>query len=154
MELKETLSDLLFYWKQQNIRLTSGCSDSAIKLLESKMNVTLPSDFVDFYRMINGMELLYPNDSDENGFLFYPLQGLKAVQADNEHDIEHLQDYIIFADYMQKSWEYYLKILDKNNYEIGIRPACEIFKSITNSLSEFIKHYISNDEILYTYEIE
>lgn len=153
MELEKTLSDLLFYWKEQNIKLTRGCSDKAVKLFESKMNIILPSDFVHFFKVVNGMELLYPNDSDENGFLFYPLQGLKTIEANENKGISHLKDCLIFANYMQNSWEYYIKILGQNNYEIGIRPASDVFKSIANSLSKFIRYYITDDEILYTYEL-
>jgi len=154
MELKKKLVELLYYWERQNIRITSGCSQQDINHSEVKLNVKLPSDFEEYFRLVNGMGLLYPNDSDDNGFLFYPLQGLTTVQIDKGSDYGQLQKHLIFADYMQNSWTYHVKLVDQNNYQIGISPSLGIFNSITNSLAEFIQFYITDDNILYSYELE
>ncbi len=152
MELKMTLHELLLHWKKQNIKLSGGCSDSRIQNFESQMNIVFPTDFLYYFKMTNGMESLYPNDADENGFLFYPLQGLKLVNTISD-STERLTSCLIFANYMQDSWEYYVKFFSNNKYEIGIRPVSDVFNYITNSLSEFLHYYISDDAILYTYKI-
>ncbi len=116
----------------------------------NKHATQLPNDFADYFKTVNGMDKLYPNASDENGFLFYPLNRLEIIQNDAINYLQHTRAFV-FANYMQRCWEYYVIFQDQNNYEIGIKPTSNKFKYITNSLADFIEYYIEDDKILYTY---
>lgn len=149
MELKKALSEVLYYWQSQKLQISSGCSDQEIKIFENRTGVSLPIDFQDYFRLTNGLNYQYPNESDTNGFLFYPLNEIEIVPRNNT-ELENFP-IIIFADYMQKSWEYYAKLIDQDKYEIGIRPSRNTFKYITSALADFLHYYVTDDEILYSY---
>lgn len=147
MRLAGILDEMIIYWKTQDISLTKGCSDEAIMSFQESMNIVLPSDFVFFFKTVNGMESLYPNETDQAGFLFYPLNKIEA-KKNGQSEI-----YLIFVDYMHRSWQYYLKILESDNYEIGITATEASFKKITNSLTDFLEYYMSDDEVLYDWKV-
>lgn len=111
--------------------------------------VFLPDDLIKYFSVLNGMESLYPNEFDDEGFLFYPLQGLVTSNQEFSKPIE--KDILIIAEYMHKSWWYGLKVIDKDTYSIGIIPEENKFKILTDSLSEFLKMYMSNSHKLYSF---
>jgi hypothetical protein len=148
MEIKKALSDLQLFWENQNIKAIGKTIDS-IKAFEQAKHIKLPEDFIEYFKTLNGMETLYPNDSDNNGFLFYPLEQLKFPHEKFGKADQKNKRLMIFIDYMQESWWYGFRILENAKYEIGIIPSVDIFKPITNSFSEFVEFYIHDNEILY-----
>lgn len=145
---------LIVYWKDQEItsaRLTS----QEMEAFQRWRSIQLPQDFKEYYQRANGMKSYYPNYTDTEGFLFYPLENLISfgdefsVKAENAG----LKRTYIFAEYMHKSWWYGVKLNAMNQtYEIGIIPDKERFKPITASLSEFIDLYLRDEAALYQYE--
>ncbi len=111
--------------------------------------IFLPSDFIQYFKLVNGMQSLYPNYNDNEGFLFYPLQKLVTVQKEFKGLQNQYSNMIIFAEYMHKSWWYVIDILKDDTYEIGIMPNMSIYKPITTSLNEFLRLYIDDSEKLY-----
>lgn len=157
--LKESLDMLLLHWKKQNI-FASGKSVEYIEQMEKKNKIRLPQDLRQYYQCCNGMEALYPNFTDDAGFLFYPLEHL--VSYDTEfgektefHKIVQNKQCIIFMNYLHKSWWYgILTEINENSedYSIIIIPNQERYKIITNSFQEFIKLYLEDSPILYDHE--
>ena len=143
-KIKSNINSLIEYWKKQNIEINTKPNESVI---------SLPNDFIELYSKVNGMEILYPNEMDNEGFLFYPIQGVISTKIEfKKHYLGTLDNVFIFADYMHKSWWYGVKVEDMNNYIIGIIPDGETFKPITKSLSNFIELYLNDSSELYDYE--
>ena len=121
-------------------------------LIVQKGSDHLPDDFIQFYSTVNGMQDFYPNEMDEEGFLFYPKEAVNAASAEFEHgSLRNNNRLFIFAEYMHKSWWYGDNVNSSEDYVIGIIPHENLFKPITNSLSEFIELYLKDSFKLYDY---
>ena len=146
-----SINNLLEFWKKQDI-------DSPSSLLKED-NVDrdyrflhLPDDFIQLYSRTNGMAELYPNEMDDEGFLFYPVEAIVSADVEFENcNLNNKNDILIFAEYMHKSWWYGVKVNSSEDYTIGILPHENFFKPITNSLSEFIEMYLEDSFELYDY---
>ncbi|WP_291913985.1 SMI1/KNR4 family protein [Chitinophaga sp. CB10] len=152
--LKSNINRLIDYWTEQGLVINSN-SLYDIDAFESRKHIHLPDDFKEYFSRVNGMPSYYPNNIDNEGFLFYPLEKLVTLQEEfaMENAIECNSCILIFAEYMHKSWWYGVQLNDiSGNYEIGIIPDKERFKSITASLSTFIDLYLQNASVLYQYE--
>jgi hypothetical protein len=134
-----TVSEIIDFWKNQQIDLTHITLKYIAQVMTEKALV-LPIDFVNFYLQVNGMEKLYPNYSDGEGFLFYPVEALYYAK-DNKT--------LVFADYMQCSWWYGVQVETEEKYTIGILPTLDTFVPITASLDEFMNWYRQDGTELY-----
>jgi len=145
------INNLLELWKTQNISIDIINQDYIDEVQISK-HLKLPQDFIDFYKIVNGMKSLYPDEIDDEGFLFYPVENIIALNLEFERDDLGLNETtFIFAEYMHKSWWYGFRLIDSNIYEIGIITDYDRFKKITNSLAEFIVLYVENSPLLYEF---
>lgn len=142
------LAALKSYWEAQSIYSTAK-PIVEISFFSFGDNFSLPTQFVKYFSVINGMESLYPNNFDKEGFLFYPLHGL--LTTDKEFADAKEKDILLIANYMHKSWWYGLKMINRQDYVIGIIPEKDKFKPLANSLSEFIGLYLNNSSDLYDY---
>jgi hypothetical protein len=147
------LDILIKFWNDRNIVLGSKNTLNSLRQFEEKKGVEFPKDFIQYFLYTNGMELLYPNEFDSEGFLFYPLNAVVTLEEEfNLKTIDKVEKCLIFAEFMHKSWWYGVRIEKDNKYTIGIIPEQTKFKSITNSLAEFIDLYMSNSTVLYDYK--
>ncbi|KMQ66237.1 hypothetical protein ACM46_01400 [Chryseobacterium angstadtii] len=149
--LKQRLTKLINFWKKQAIPVSSK-SRQEIDEFQKNNNIHLPEDFVEFYSDLNGMETLYPNETDEEGFLFYPLEAVIPISNKfKDSRLINKEHIFLFAEYMHKSWWYGVEVINANNYIIGIIPEKDFFKPITNSFADFIKLYMDDSPKLYDY---
>ena len=149
----ENIMALVNYWEAQSIQVSS-ISKNDIEIWQLNRGIILPYDFMQYFLIVNGMKFVYPDGFDKEGFLFYPIEGLITVDEEFSNQIQHknkIQNILIFAEYMHKSWWYGVRKISNENYEIGIIPHEKSFKIITNSLDEFLKLYLINSPILYSY---
>lgn len=147
------ITQLIEFWRSQKIEITTITIDE-IGLVEKKLELKLPDDFKSFYSRVNGMVEFYPNEIDEEGFLFYPVEAIVSVNTELQNsNLINRDNIFIFAEYMHKSWWYgfELKGENENEYVIGIIPDNSSFKPITTSLAEFIELYLGNSPKLYDY---
>jgi hypothetical protein len=155
MEVKrntKAIEILAEFWEKQHLEI-AGAAPEEIITFEISKKCTMPSDFKEFYSRVNGMQSLYPNDTDENGFLFYPIEGLNPATVEFKNpEMANSNRIIIFVEYMYRSWWYGVDVIDKDNYVIGIIPYPSFFKPLCSSLSEFIELYISDSPKLYDYK--
>jgi hypothetical protein len=141
----EAINKLIFHWKKCNVYLPPEESFLMDYRLGAK-NMTLPEDFKVLYRLVNGT-----SDWDNIAFVFYGIQRLITMGSRfslSEND--PLGDVIIFADYMDESWWYGVK-LTEDGYNIGIIPTEDRFKAITTSLTDFIHLYLTESDKLSDY---
>ncbi|TWV90575.1 SMI1/KNR4 family protein [Chitinophaga pinensis] len=151
MEIENVIDLVINYWKTQGIKITPKSVDEVDRIQIYK-NLKIPDDFKVFYFHVNGMEELYPNETDEEGFLFYPLE--KVVSVEKEFVLSKLsnkQNIYIFSEYMHRSWWYGFELIDDERYRIGIIPDKDSFVPITDSLSGFLNLYLENSSKLYDY---
>ena len=149
------IQQLIIYWEGQSISFGKK-TEKDFEYYQRKKNVQLPSDFKTLYSNANGMESKYPNETDNEGFLFYPLEeivtGKEIFQGHDEIKENSDDRLIVFADYMHRSWYYGIRFnQNDNNYKVGIIPERMKFTPICNSLSEFINLYLTNSSRLYNY---
>ncbi|MEO5931179.1 MAG: hypothetical protein ABIR47_14700 [Candidatus Kapaibacterium sp.] len=104
------------------------------------------------------MESYYPNYTDDEGFLFYPLEYLITMEEEFARNPLYTvtvtsETVILFAEYMNKSWWYGFKYnAEAGRYVIGIIPDKNRFKPIAGSLADFIRLYMVDAPDLYDYE--
>ena len=150
--IESVIRQLEQFWRKRKI--VSPPNDiQEILYFEFSKSVLLPYDFRCLYMMTNGMVNLYPNEMDDEGFLFYPVQELTTIEEEFEMDrVSHAENCIIFAEFMHKSWLYGARFSKfGDSYEIGIIPTVGKFKVITRNLEEFILLNMNNAPILYEY---
>ena len=151
MEMTKLMNRLIKHWQDQGIEIIPKPLNE-VEDFEALNQWSLPNDFKQFYSRVNGMSSYFPNEIDDEGFLFYPLESILPSKQEFEGfalaENHHLY---IFADYMHKSWWYGVEIKPDGKYLIGIIPDKLNFKPITDSLSEFIALYIENSSKLYDY---
>jgi SMI1-KNR4 cell-wall len=154
MEIKEIsliITQLIEFWQNQKIIILSKTKQE-IDNIEKNSPVILPSDFRKLYERVNGMGNFYPNEIDEEGFLFYPIEGIISVNDEFKNSsLENNKTIFLFAEYMHKSWWYGFDVSSNGDYVIGIIPEKNKFKPITNSLAEFIELYMEDSPLLYDY---
>jgi hypothetical protein len=151
------LARLVAHWNTEKI---SGKAKSFLEIerFEKDNKVKLPSEFREYFTIVNGMENLYPNYSDSEGFLFYPLEHLKTYENELRSPLPKMYGgvadpyCVIFADYLQKSW-WYGMVLEhaSNSYSIVIIPSAGNYKILSNSFFEFLNMYIDDSAKLYDY---
>jgi len=151
--IEEALIGLTDFWQKQNVILRDRNTLRSIHEFEMVKNIELPQDFKKYFLKLNGMENLYPNYLDEEGFLFYPLKYLTTLEEEfGEKPQNDNCKCLVFSEFMHKSWWYGVRIEEeKQVYDIVIISSKDKFKSITNSLAQFIHLYMNNSPVLYDY---
>jgi len=144
---------LISYWESQKIRLTVGVNKDTIKNFEQTKGINLPKEFFEYLQVVNGMELMYPNYTDTNGFLFYPLENLIFFEDEFCNFQDNLnpgllgKKCLIFANYLQRSWWYGITA----DNSIVIIPNASEYKIVANSFFEFLELYINDLDTIYDY---
>lgn len=157
--LLATLDALCEHWHRQSLLPTAGPTADAAALAQQH-GVTLPADFIAFYRRANGMTVTSTKDTDDEGFYFLPVEALRATTEDlrvysgrGVHQV--VATLTVFADYLHASWWYgFIPAASGTGYEIGILPARGVFKVITTSLATFLNLYLEDAQVLYDYPNE
>jgi len=150
-KIRESVLILTTFWDKQQIKFGRG-SKEKIESFEKLKSYELPSDFKEFYSLINGMEEFYPNYMDDHGFLFYPIEAINpAIKEFKSSQMKNINSVFLFCEYMHRSWWYGCDVIDKDKYIIGIIPDKNSFKPICSSLVEFIELYVNDSSVLYDY---
>jgi len=101
---------------------------------------------------VNGMESLYPNQMDKDGFLFYPLEAVSSVNKEFPNSLlPNKENIFLFCEYMHRSWWYGVELKGNDNYMIGVLPDAHTFKPIVSSLADFLELYMEDSPVLYDY---
>ncbi|RBL92760.1 SMI1/KNR4 family protein [Chitinophaga flava] len=139
------------HWRATGVPIVEGATAAVIEKTEAYFDIRFSHELSDFYSSVNGL-----NDEDDNGFAFYPLERWEnyneIFRGDPLGFFDQNKVCIIFIDYLQASWYYALLFERKTDkYTIGILPHGESFVPITDSLNDFLRLYLEDDPILYTY---
>jgi hypothetical protein len=156
---RDRLSLLLERWKAEDVSIAQPCTLDTLSNFETRNSILLPSDVRQYFLAVNGMSPKAPGDIDSEGFCFWPLERMVSVSDEamqrpahkSSHLHSELKHYFIFADYLQSSWAYAIRL----GLNRDLRP--EVVKvddpdnliRIANSFSEFLDLYLSNAPDLY-----
>jgi len=148
-DLSSSIEKVIHFWKAQNIKIVPKAIEEILYV--SKTNaLQLPGDFIELYRQANGMRELYPNYTDAEGFLIYPIEAIVSAREEfGEAAPLGKRKIFIFSDYLIKCWWYGYEAFDDGSYAIGIVESRDDFRPITNSLAEFLELYMVDSDRMY-----
>lgn len=151
-EIENAGKQLVKFWRKQKILSPPNTLDDILHF-EFSRSMQLPDDFRRLFMMTNGMVNLFPNDFDEEGYLFYPLEEFTTLEEEfNTNGGSSVEHCLIFAEFMHKSWWYAVRFSNfTDDYEICIVSSVDKLKVITKNLGEFIHLYMDDSPILYKY---
>jgi SMI1 / KNR4 family (SUKH-1) len=148
---------LIAYWKSSNILIAPGNSEEAIRKFESGNRVVLPPDFREYLLTVNGMLQAEGNDSDPNGFAFWPLSFIKSVREERVGQPPLLpegqspDEYFVFVDYLQWCWAYAIRLTSRQSDGGQVAHVGKLYpRVIAYSFTEFIDLYLRDGAELYT----
>ncbi len=154
--MANSTSKLISYWQSQNLRIAPGNPEGSVRVFESRYSVILPPDFREYFLSVDGMAQVGGHDCDPTGFAFWPLARLKSVPEEcTEHalalpEVPDPDKYFVFADYLQWSWAYAIRLGDRPSepnpvIHVGtVRP-----KTVAGSFTEFTDLYLRDARELY-----
>jgi len=70
-DLSSSIKKVIHFWQAQNIKIAPKAIEEIQYINKTKV-LHLLDDFTEFYSRVDGMQDLYPNYTDAEGFLFYP----------------------------------------------------------------------------------
>ena len=155
--MSNPLRELISYWKSQNLLLAPGNRIEALQDFELRHSVKFPNDFREYLLQTNGMLEVGGHDCDPMGFSFWPLHRIRSVTEEcAAQKIEapsnlNVENYFVFADYLQWSWAYAIHLGTSpagTNRVIHVgtfRP-----KFVADSFTHFVTLYLHDAPELYS----
>jgi hypothetical protein len=146
------VEQLMAHWTAQGLPLASGASEAEIRSFESRCGFELPGDLRIYFRRVNGLVQRGGFDVDEDGFAFWPLedvQPLLTVCTKYQQPVPPVPDpqaYFVFADYLQWSWAYAIRLGTSGNPVIFVGAEGPV---VANSFTEFVALYVQDADPLY-----
>jgi hypothetical protein len=145
---------LISRWRQQGVSLRAPCSAAEIQAFEQREHLVLPEEFRQYLCSADGMQEEMGQSQDSEGFSFWPLRRLVPAHEELRRRSPHTPppvdspDYYVFADYLDWSWAYALKLRPAGVGKVIIVGAQSV-SAVADSFSEFIQVYISDGRALY-----
>jgi len=143
-------------WRADGLAIAAGVSEEGLRRFEKKYGITLSSvpDFREYLLSLDGMAQIGGQDCDEKGFAFWPLSRIKSVAEEcSESKVEtprldDIENYFAFADYMQWSWAYAIRVAPNQLGEI-LQFGTHSPRIVADSFSQFVDAYLADSEQLY-----
>ena len=150
---------LVQHWSNDGQTSATGTSEEALRKFEVKYGLTLSffSDFRDYLLNVDGMVQIGGQDCDEKGFAFWPLNRIRSVPdecATSKVKIPEVDDvdrYFAFADYMQWSWAYAICLAPGQKGRV-LQFGTHSPRIVADSFGEFVDAYVRDADELYTWE--
>ncbi len=146
--LIEKFKELLI---SESITIGKPVTKEEITLFESKYNISLPKDMVNYFQIINGTNEEY----DNNLFQFYSLNQFKNIDeelknwtgipdySDIVNVLKDSKKYFVFADYSFHMFTYAIRLSNNKLEKNEVYVLCgDEYKKIANNFSEFIELYL------------
>lgn len=151
------------YWRRHGAVALEGASAADVALFEGRYGVKCPEDFRAYWLAMNGMDLFgkHPRpatgernfgDQDDQGFSFWPLEQVYRLSEGRPPKEEPIKfrgsdEYFVFADYMQWSWAYAIRLLPTISPAnevviIGARSAPSL--RVAANFEEFVRLYLDD----------
>jgi hypothetical protein len=145
---------LLDRWKSQGLSPRPPCTFEEVRAFEQRERVVLPADLRAYWFSVDGMPDKMGQSQDSEGFSFWPLS--RVIRADRELQRKSSQttppvdcsDYYVFADYLDWSWAYAVKLRSTEAGKVIIVGA-QTVSLVAGSFSDFIEVYLADGRNLY-----
>ena len=134
---------------QKSLSLRNGNLPEQLHHFEIKHSVNLPSDLADYFLAVDGMNL---NETDNEGFLFFPLQEFKLIRNFHKEsaNFPDAHFYFVFADLLAGCGWYAIRLSpDESTENTILDVSWENPKLIAHSFTEFIELYFERHPRLY-----
>jgi SMI1 / KNR4 family (SUKH-1) len=137
--------------------MAKGATEQALQQFESDHAVKLPTDLREYFVKCNGMVQRGGVDTDKEGFAFWPIEKVGSMRKVCLEagvalpSIQSSEEYFVFADYLQWSWAYAIRLGGEENSVILVGAEGDV---VAGSFSEFVKLYIEDAEALYPKQSE
>jgi hypothetical protein len=147
------VDQLVAYWSAQQLPLAKGVPEVDVRTFEVRHGITLPSDFREYLARLNGHVQRGGVDVDREGFAFWPLERIQPLPlvcsetAVPIPPVERPECYFVFADYLQWSWAYAIRLGPTNNAIIFVGAGNG--EVIADSFTEFVRLYVVDSPALY-----
>ena len=148
-----TAAELLtIHWQDQGLPMAKGVTEYALQQFESNRAVKFPADLREYFAKSNGMVQRGGADTDQEGFAFWPIERVGSMREVCSEagvalpPIQSPEEYFVFADYLQWSWAYAIRLRGEENSVILVGAEGDV---VADSFSEFVKLYIEDAEALY-----
>ena len=142
---------LIENWRRHELKIVPGCSDAQLDRFERSFSIKLPDDFRIYYRRTNGMG---PPGQDKAGFAFWSLDSIQPALLALKDAGAHAKprgadDYYVFADYLDWSWAYAIRLTRAQTDNPVALIGKENLEIVAHSFSEFIELYLCDSPQLY-----
>src|SRR5262249_17655196 len=120
------LDQLFAHWRQQGLTPRPPCTPSEIEAFEEHEAVALPEDFRIYWGLADGMREEIGRSQDSEGFSFWPLHRVMRADRELERKSPHTPSptdssaYYVFADYLDWSWAYAIKLRSAESGKVVI----------------------------------
>jgi hypothetical protein len=158
-KITNQINSLIELWRSEGVGISQGKTVEKIQEFEKRNSVSLPDDFRHYLLRVNGMYPQASQDTDRRGFCFWPLQRVVSVVNEFENNPAHkndridasLENYFVFADYLQWSWAYAIQLRLGSGLARDIVKVDEPSRSIViaSSFAEFLELYLIDSPRLY-----
>ena len=145
---------LVRFWEAQGLSVPAGCDQATIKEFERVHGVTLPPDMRAYLSLADGMNQTFKDSCDKDGFAFYPLDLIESVPTFGRRFTSPLvrfssdDDFFVFADYLQLSWAYAIRIRGEGNRVLIVGK--QVPEIVAESFEDFVGLYVLGSPVLYT----
>ncbi|RLJ77141.1 SMI1/KNR4 family protein [Pedobacter alluvionis] len=131
-KFKQLFKNHKYAVKQLGITLNDPCSNKDLANLESKLNLLLPPDLIDFYKFCNGF------DTDDFLFRVVPIAETVDYQGELKNNTFHFAEYMIYSD------QWLIEIYEGGGYEIlNNNHGTQEMAVQTTSVLKFLEIYLT-----------
>jgi hypothetical protein len=155
MEQKATIVErLIAHWRDQGLEPRPPCATAEVDGFEMREHVVLPEDLRRYWLSADGMREENNQSQDSEGFSFWPLRRVIRVDKEMERRSPHTplpvdsSAYYVFADYLDWSWAYAVKLRSSEAGKV-ILVGAQAISLVADSFSEFVETYLSDGRALY-----
>jgi hypothetical protein len=139
---------LLAHWQADaQVCLAAPASKMELDAFERMNAVQLPALMRDYFARADGF--VSPGVQDSEGFSFWPLRRIARVSDYRGGRFGHYGDIYLFADYLDWSWAYGVKLAGSASPVFIIGTADGEPQRVSDSIDEFVDLYLSDDARVY-----
>ena len=136
--------ELANHWSARDLEPQNGASEADIQEIETTYDCSLPEDFKQYLRFVNGM---HPDDIDTLLIRFWPVEKIKILPelGTRKQPLSESSTCLVFADFCIDSHFYAIEI--EANGESQIVKIGGKAQAIADSFSNFVKIYLSEKRL-------
>jgi hypothetical protein len=155
-EVSDLVKQVLEHWRSSEAAPLAPCTERQLRDFEHRKHAHLPYDLRQFLLVANGMNRGFRLGKDSEGFAFWNLADFRRADVElrqrspSSPRPENGQDFYTFADYMDWSWAYAIKLCGDGTGCIALIGGADAVPLVASSFSDFLQKYLHDPERLLT----